>query len=146
MKHKYINLIISNHTNNKMNSNIISNIKQIYSHAKLGNGNKIVVARLTADLKEELFTSVSVSVNGEASRRSKTTNVTVDKYYIVVYVGETANQKFNMVLDTLNNVREVRKFKLTEKTVNEIRITEDAKHIEVISGKDNVVHVYGLFN
>jgi hypothetical protein len=57
-------LIISNHPNNKMNSNIIQHIKRTYSHSKLGNGNKIVVARLTADLKEELFNCVSVSVNG----------------------------------------------------------------------------------
>jgi hypothetical protein len=51
-----------------------------------------------------------------------------------------------MVLDTLDNVREVRRFELNEKWVNEIRITEDAKRVEVISGKDIVVHVYGLFN
>ena len=127
-----------------MNS-VVLHIKHTYSHAKLGTGNKVVVARLAADLKVETLELVSVSVNGEATSEKLTEKKTIDKYYIVVYVGETDQPKFNMVLDALLNVREVRKFELTEKSVKEIRITADAKHVEVISGKDNFVHVYGLF-
>ena len=128
-----------------MNSAIVAHIKRTYSHAKLGNGNKVVLARLTADLKVETLERVSVSVNGEATSDKWTQNVAVDKYFIVVYVGETTEPKFNAVLHTLTNVKAVRTFELAEKSVNEIRITDDAKHIEVISGKNNV-HVYTMFN
>ena len=128
-----------------MNSAIVAHIKRTYSHGKLGNGNKVVLARLTADLKVETLERVSVSVNGEATSDKWTQNVAVDKYFIVVYVGETTEPKFNAVLHTLTNVKAVRTFELAEKSVNEIRITDDAKHIEVISGKNNV-HVYTMFN
>ena len=126
-----------------MNYAIVAHIKRTYSHAKLGNGNKVVLARLTADLKVETLERLAVSANGEATSDKWTQNVAVDKYFIAVFVGETTEPNFNAVLHTLNNVREVRKFELAEKTVNEIRITDDAKHIEVISKN---VNVYGLFN
>jgi hypothetical protein len=126
-----------------MNSAIVAHIKRTYSHAKIGNGNKVVLARLTADLKVETLERLAVSANGEATSDKWTQNVAVDKYFIAVFVGETTEPNFNAVLHTLNNVREVRKFELAEKTVNEIRITDDAKHIEVISKN---VNVYGLFN
>lgn len=126
-----------------MNSAIVAHIKRTYSHAKLGNGNKVVLARLTADLKVETLERVAISVNGEATSDKWTQNVAVDKYFIVVYVGETTEPKFNAVVHTLTNVKAVRTFELAEKSVNEIRITDDAKHIEVIS---NNVNVYGLFN
>jgi hypothetical protein len=128
-----------------MSCNVVSHIKRTYSHAKIGNGNKVVLARLTADLKVETMERVSISPVGEATIVKWPQNVSVEKYYIVVFVGETDEPKFNAVLHTLNNVREVRKFELAEKTVNEIRITDDAKHIEVISGKKNEVRVYNLF-
>lgn len=132
-------------TNIIMNSNIISHIKRTYSHAKLGNGNKIVVARLSADLKEEYSNSLSVAVNGEVTNNHRWQAVTVYKYYIIVYVGETTSQSFNMVIDTLLNVKEIRKIELSEQMVKEIRITDDAKNVEVISEKD-VIRVYKLFN
>lgn len=128
-----------------MNSEIVAHINHTYSHAKIGNGNKVVLARLTADLKVETLERVSVSVNGEATSDKWTQNVAVDKYFIVVYVGETSEPKFNAVVHTLTNVKAVRTFELAEKSVNEIRITDDAKHIEVISGKNNI-HVYTMFN
>jgi hypothetical protein len=128
-----------------MNSELIAHIKRTYSHAKLGNGNKIVVARLSADLKEDFSNRLTVAVNGEVRNNYRCQTVTVDKYYIMVYVGETTSQRFNMVLDTLLNVKEVRKIELTEKMVKEIRITADAANVEVITDKD-IVRVYKLFN